>query len=48
MFFCTYYDENIEGPLLLWNGGFINFLREDVADVPIGPKINLLKWKRLI
>jgi len=48
MFFCTDHDENLEGPLLLWNGGFINFLREDVADVPIGPKINLLKWKRLI
>ena len=48
MFFCTDYDENLEGPFLLWNGGFINFLRDDVAGVPIGPKINVLKWKRLI
>ena len=48
MFFCEDYDLNLEGPILLWNGGFINFLRDDVSDFPIGPKINVLKWKRLI
>lgn len=48
MFFCNDYDENIEGSVLLWNGGFINFVRDEVSDLPIGPKINVLKWKRLI
>jgi len=48
MFFCNDYDENLEGSVLLWDGGFINFLRDEFSDLPIGPKINVLKWKRLI
>ncbi len=48
MFSGMDYDEGVEAPILLWNGEFINFLRDDVSSVPIGPKINVLKWKRLI
>lgn len=48
MFFCNDYEESIDAPVILWDGSFINFIRDDFADVPIGPKINVLKWKRLI
>jgi len=48
MFFGMDYDGGVEAPILLWNGEFINFLRDDVSSIPIGPKINVLKWKRLI
>lgn len=48
MFFCQEYEDSLEGSVLLWDGEFINFLREDISTAPIGPKINISKWKRLI
>jgi len=47
MFFCQEYEDNLESSVLLWNGEFINFLREDISNSPVGPKINVSKWKRL-
>lgn len=47
MFFCQDYEGDQEGPVLLWNGDYINFLRDDISSSPIGPKIKVSKWKRL-
>lgn len=47
MFFCQNYEGDEEGSVLLWDGIAINFMRVDISDNPIGPKINVSKWTRL-
>lgn len=48
MFFCKESDENLECAILFWNEGFINFLRKEISSEALGPKINVLEWKRLL
>jgi len=47
MFFCQNYEGDEEGSVLLWDGIAINFMREDISNNLIGPKINVSKWMRL-
>ncbi|KYC52600.1 MAG: putative Brix domain-containing ribosomal biogenesis protein [Candidatus Methanofastidiosum methylothiophilum] len=46
MFQASDYEENSSSPVIVWNGEFINFSREDISPQLIGPKIKVLQWKR--
>ncbi|NMC59461.1 MAG: hypothetical protein GYA51_08790 [Candidatus Methanofastidiosa archaeon] len=46
MFYCNDYEEDSDSSVLVWDGKFINFLREDISKSHIGPKIKVIDWKR--
>ena len=46
MFYCDDYEEDLDSSVIVWDGSFINFSREDISKDLIGPKLKILSWKR--